>query len=65
MRGQAGDNSIFFAGDFFAMPEVFGGDGDDLVVVGNTAGGTLSGGSGDDVLRIFADPTSGCRPSFW
>jgi Ca2+-binding RTX toxin-like protein len=57
MRGQAGDDSIFFA-DGLERPEVFGGDGNDIVVVSDTSGGTLSGGSGDDVLTISADPTS-------
>ena len=55
MRGNAGNDAMFFAGAL-GNPEVFGGDGNDVAVIVNDAGGNLSGGHGDDDLSLFADP---------
>jgi Ca2+-binding RTX toxin-like protein len=57
MRGNAGNDAMLFTGQL-SNPEVSGGDGNDLAVIVNESGGSLSGGRGDDDLNLFASPSS-------
>jgi Ca2+-binding RTX toxin-like protein len=56
MRGNAGNDAMSFVGQF-SFAEVFGDNGNDLAVIVSDGGGTLSGGRGDDVLSLLADPS--------